>query len=670
MAEPRRSTRLKAVPKPSVDANEKDTKDANNAPESNRSRKKKRTGAAVAKGMSRKRQGRLQLLPEMPLDILFEIFGQLMPMDLLRLSWTSKTLRSTLMSRSARSVWKQVLGNVPDLPPCPSDLTEAQYALLAFYPHCYYCGTPSVQTIAWYARVRSCKKCLKKYFVDASECFDMLPEDVADRLLDTVKWTNMLSKRYDETVYLASEILQVTEEVSPLVGNESALSEYITRREAQFQIISGHALLAFEWQDQQTAKRKEQRQEAYNTRALAISDRLEGLGYSEELLFALTRSPEIFIDDPLVNQPKELTERIWNNIKAPLISKMEVLRKFRINIRRTEVLIPRQTIVKQFVQSYVETFLPTRFSPSPADVCNMKPFKDIIELPSDVDVTFDDFMPIFEQLPELETQWRQGIERRLVRLVKGAPSDNDTDGPDTACLDLATTWFDCHICHDIISYPRVLFHKCMTAIDRRHPKCDVDSPHSPECIIFCRQRETLGGEPWDVDGTKLTYHQEASNLTRDFILDVCGMDPEVTTLKDMDALDHRFLCGICPANGPRVATWASAIWHMLRYHRGTAVKDHDWAILFGRRKILAKMLVRDDDSDEEVKPCSSYWCCSRCRTMRNFRNLALHIREVHGVEDVQPTDYYLYPDAPTHRPFRNVAFPDGEELEALLEWVE
>jgi hypothetical protein len=66
-----------------------------------------------------------------------QIFGHLNPLDILNLARTTKALRDILMRRSAISVWKEARSNVEGLPPCPADMTEAQYANLAFSPHCH-----------------------------------------------------------------------------------------------------------------------------------------------------------------------------------------------------------------------------------------------------------------------------------------------------------------------------------------------------------------------------------------------------------------------------------------------------------------------------------------------------------------------------------------------------
>jgi len=102
-----------------------------------------------------KRVGLLRQLVEMPLDILFEvgatlhrtnglmftmippqIFGHLNPLDLLHLARTTKDLRAILMKRSSISIWKHARSHFDDLPECPSDLSEPQYAEFLFGKAC------------------------------------------------------------------------------------------------------------------------------------------------------------------------------------------------------------------------------------------------------------------------------------------------------------------------------------------------------------------------------------------------------------------------------------------------------------------------------------------------------------------------------------------------------
>ena len=65
-----------------------------------------------------------------------QIFGHLKPLDLLHLARTTKDLRAILMKRSSISVWKQARSQFDNLPDCPDDLSEPQYAELSFGKAC------------------------------------------------------------------------------------------------------------------------------------------------------------------------------------------------------------------------------------------------------------------------------------------------------------------------------------------------------------------------------------------------------------------------------------------------------------------------------------------------------------------------------------------------------
>ncbi|KAJ7689443.1 hypothetical protein B0H17DRAFT_937418, partial [Mycena rosella] len=86
--------------------------------------------------------GLLGSLKEFPLDVLFEIFGHLNPMDLLNLARPTKEIRGILMVRSAGKFFPSsciIIKSLVDSRPSslPFDMNEPQYANLAFGVHCH-----------------------------------------------------------------------------------------------------------------------------------------------------------------------------------------------------------------------------------------------------------------------------------------------------------------------------------------------------------------------------------------------------------------------------------------------------------------------------------------------------------------------------------------------------
>lgn len=65
-----------------------------------------------------------------------QIANYLSPSDLLNLARLSKDFRAFFLSRATANVWKRALCKVVELPPCPEDLCEPQYASLLFDTFC------------------------------------------------------------------------------------------------------------------------------------------------------------------------------------------------------------------------------------------------------------------------------------------------------------------------------------------------------------------------------------------------------------------------------------------------------------------------------------------------------------------------------------------------------
>lgn len=98
------------------------------------------------------------------------------PEDLLHLSRTSAGLRDMLMSKSSRRVWEAARTVQGTIPPCPSDLSEPQYADLLFgkgcsvsvhvrvpydtsHLHFQFCPESRARKVDVTLRSRACKEC-------------------------------------------------------------------------------------------------------------------------------------------------------------------------------------------------------------------------------------------------------------------------------------------------------------------------------------------------------------------------------------------------------------------------------------------------------------------------------------------------------------------------------
>jgi len=107
-------------------------------------------------------------LLDIPLDIVFEIFSLVQPIDLLQLARTNKTLRRYLMNRSSAPIWAASCQQVDGLPFCPKHLSYPQYVNLAFDHHCQTCLKPQAKdvTVMWTFWARHCQNCWKNILTD------------------------------------------------------------------------------------------------------------------------------------------------------------------------------------------------------------------------------------------------------------------------------------------------------------------------------------------------------------------------------------------------------------------------------------------------------------------------------------------------------------------------
>ncbi|KAF8186380.1 hypothetical protein BJ912DRAFT_462918 [Pholiota molesta] len=123
-----------------------------------------KTKAVTKRGKGKNKKTQETFLIELPLDVLFEIFKSLQPLDLLNLSYTAKDLRSILTAEYAASIWKKSYTNVRpvygELPPkCPSYVDIRHYTSVVFGRNCLFCADPDATIVHTSALTRLCNTC-------------------------------------------------------------------------------------------------------------------------------------------------------------------------------------------------------------------------------------------------------------------------------------------------------------------------------------------------------------------------------------------------------------------------------------------------------------------------------------------------------------------------------
>ncbi|KAF9231193.1 hypothetical protein BU15DRAFT_56478 [Melanogaster broomeanus] len=491
----------------------------------------------AAQSSQKSRRGRLEMLPELNLDVLFQILGFLHPMDLLNLARTTKAFRQLLMRKSSAFVWKAALGRVEGLPACPPDLNEPQYAYLAFYPHCHVSAMELLDPTQFLTVVAS----MSRYFLKGSNsCADKFAGRGYIRFVD-IRRLAAFEKEYKEVPqdrrdqFLAVRRHQVC-----------AIDEV---RSFFLLIPSQHASKCEAWHEDIVQARKDELRKAKLARAKSIFTRLKDLGYTSELNYCGT-GPIENAHRSIFNSTKALTDQEWVCARQQLETTMNDCRTRRLE---SAVYNPRRKLLVELYNTYVRQPAPSSaivdLLPDVVDLVHFAAFDAIIKLPEGITVNAETFKPAFEQIPTLAQEWRTDVDAQLAALVV-IPGDSSTSGvakeddfsdgmlKPAEPLKLASAVFedrsdDLMVSIDLLN--QWVFNRCFS-----------DSIAS----------RVIPGRPWslmDDFGPLVKCFTGAAHVVR-----ACGMDPRTATVEDMDKRDIRLGCNYCPHKTPKM-NWRTAV---------------------------------------------------------------------------------------------------------------
>ncbi|EIN06540.1 hypothetical protein PUNSTDRAFT_136395 [Punctularia strigosozonata HHB-11173 SS5] len=591
-----------------------------------------------------------------------EIFGHLQPLDVLHLSWTSKDFHSLLMRRSSVFIWRAAFANVPDLPDLPPDMTEPQYARLAFAPLCSFCNSPGVRKIEWRLRCRACPRCVKS---ELEERYDYEGIFIPSRQ----------TKYYYRYIFIKSVREEFCRQVSEM--DDAAAEVFKKQARDRVNAINAHAKLCEQWSESRNRDRAVVLAGIRDQRYEEVVRRLTEMGWGEDI--EKMRPPDLLRHHQLVRISKKLTEGGWKNICASLVEVMEGVKRERL-VRDLEALRDARRLTAGVALNRwkinllkQEGHLP--LLPDVADFVHCPEVKAIIDSPDTNTITPESFDAAFDAVPNFATRWRVDADTMLARKVRkqmrlASPTDfNDDTKPDPDVLDamlnrlkLAKTVFICSKCEPLsmswadygtwsdsddgydfvhtfpikpLFYPSVFAHECSRRFKRikfmkstgvaEYLWTDNIPERSTDFVSdqACRQRWSPGC---------LSLHDEAERAMEQ-LLKSCGLNPDTTTAKEMEQLDYRFSCGFCH----KVMPWRTTIGH----HRIHDNRDIAWTRLGEEDAQRARNLEKNVESTLEK------WQCVHCIDLpsevgpKTIDDLKKHVEDCHNIhEPLVNQDYF------------------------------
>ncbi|KAH9483652.1 hypothetical protein JR316_0003122 [Psilocybe cubensis] len=587
-----------------------------------------------AKGKAKEEHLILNLsnLSEVTFDILHEIFSYLSPLDLLNIALSNKANKAFLYSPECKSIWKAARRNFPGFPECPDDMTEPQYAYLAFGKECFKCGktAPKKLYTVWTARKRLCSTCLNKNFESAylyGQPRYSHHQDIAPLLkfLPTITISNSGIYSCYETAHRWT-----SKRYSPNVD----IKAWVKTMVAKWSVINEHAKACEIWEQQCLDVVKETKKNTFDARVDAILDRLETTGWQAEVQDIRTANePERrreFSQQPLIRKicQKDITQRIFQNQSPALAAFME---KYREDMRlrmREELLKARIPYLNNVIKAYTATAPPNEVSPAVSDFFAHKDVRDfVINTPSITSAA--DFAPLLERLPAIAQEIVKLMTEKLRRMV--ATTGGEFAADPAIVLELATTTFRCPDCESgnrqeagLMRYPRVLAHHHALKWHYQRPVEDDDMK-----IL----RQVTGVVPWNQ--SQIIEFDTSAAVALKSVIKLCGLDPKTTTKEKMDELDPIVECLTCNAleKGRMVMRWQVASRHFNNEHKyATLARRMRISILKGEDAETIR--ARLNEEEERTRAAADYTglACAQCCKHGNTVTLRSHLLKEHGID--------------------------------------
>ncbi|KAI9062769.1 hypothetical protein FKP32DRAFT_831400 [Trametes sanguinea] len=264
--------------------------------------KRRQNGARPTGRVVRGRRGSLKDLPEMPIDVLNEIFSYLHPQDLLSLSQTSKVLRNFLLNPCSLRIWRDARERAEESPPLPPFLSEPAYPHLLYSPYCHGCGKAIVRTVIWIWFKRYCKKCLKEHGnIRETTLREFFHEDTLEEWQD--RWTP------DE--------LQLLADHWNAAGSAEVRTDIYETQKMLVVAREEHAEVLEEWWEERKQNHLDEVEAIRHQRYLDICERLIQEGWRAEMDRLRSSADDLdrLCRIPSVERPAALTDKAFEAVR-------------------------------------------------------------------------------------------------------------------------------------------------------------------------------------------------------------------------------------------------------------------------------------------------------------------------------------------------------------------
>ncbi|KAL4252494.1 hypothetical protein ABKN59_002771 [Abortiporus biennis] len=571
----------------------------------------------------RGRRGSLKMLLEMPLDILYDIFSCMHPMDLLNLARTNKDFRSLLMNKLSANLWRASRATVEGLPECPRFLSEPAYANLAFDGHCYNCFKPAKHVI-WEFLVRYCNKCKDEMTTSSVTVF--LTMNLLDNLIVPNSMVCLIRDKHRQTCMHVPDEANVLRKYQSLTEDERP--GFVQDRRDLVRDIEAFVPKAQAWYRTKQHARSEELETIRKNRLQGILQRLRDIGWADELERLKTQEYAPLMKIASVRLSKPLTDRTWQTMRGEVIRCMENVKARRLRVERVELLKSRMVVLKEVLDSVHPGYeARKRGLPPLVEWAMMPQIQVILDTPDNVTVDKSHLGFLKDDWSTLSQSWREGVVDDLRNLARKYVVLHDDVDPLSLVV---TSCFYCKRCCKVYIFPSILSHSCKLI-----PFVDPPRPPSTDLNYEDCIKDLLR-----VTGRWNTENVEIDGDLTESIIEAFGLDPFRATPQEMDQLKTRISCKLCDRDIRPIMSWRAAVVHYYTQH---SEKTPKWDSVDEEELKMAEPLEANAAIAYEKAPL---WYCRHCPTTlsrsygRTKSSAETHLLQSHGIENAAQDDIY------------------------------
>ncbi|OBZ74627.1 hypothetical protein A0H81_05074 [Grifola frondosa] len=611
------------LPPPLIRANKYGCESKDNNKKVSRARKRTKTtvrGTSARNATSRRKKAALSALPTMPIDILFEIFANLTPRDLLNLTRTNKPFRQLLMTRKAITVWRAARKNELGAPDCLPGMSEPQWASLLWGGNiCQQCAR-NVTDIDLVLLRRVCVECMREHLVQGA--FSKAFEGLDPAIMKLVPYSNASgwvrgykpkAKFYwDADIYDMSRKLDVLKKDIHMdkPGAREALEKFKAAQIAHVDVIMKHAAICKTWVAQIDEQRENDELVLRKERLEIVRARLVELGYDYRDATAAVTLDHLYV----VTRP--LTDRLWKQISRTLKQRARASQKKRLAREYREIIHARSKIVCSIYEEYRNGLTPLEkiYTPYASDVWTFEGFKELIFAPAESSVEAAHFSDTMKKLPALCAKFAEERKAILLDLVPSPPPNSSPPGISLANVtpaDLATSIFTCSHCYSIRDGPvHTIYAGSEQSILHVTHEMTTPDPHSQ--LTF--------------NHTKGLRFDARGSLAAASLVGLLGLNEHTAVPRDLDKIGARFFCNVCGGDTQVLPamTWRQCVTHFSEPKSENIHSTPSWYRL----------------TEEK------FFKCSRSTNNAVYRSI-VHLKTEHTVHNpVEDEDFFLTPKLP------------------------